>query len=189
MQQSKACYNCKQVKAFIEFHKKASSKDGLNASCKPCRAIRAKAYRASHPDQSKKSRTWQLNNYEKHLDAQRRWREENPKYHAKWRDDNKELDLARSRQKRARRVNAQTSFYLESEVLSLYGTSCYLCKLPIDLSAPRQSGKLGWELGLHIDHVVAIINGGADSIENVRPSHGKCNLSKNAQSLEAYLKR
>jgi 5-methylcytosine-specific restriction endonuclease McrA len=31
---------------------------------------------------------------------------------------------------------------------------------------------------LHIDHVIPISKGGTDTLDNVRPSHAKCNLSK-----------
>jgi 5-methylcytosine-specific restriction endonuclease McrA len=31
---------------------------------------------------------------------------------------------------------------------------------------------------LHIDHVYPLSKGGLDTLENVRPSHGKCNIVK-----------
>lgn len=54
-----------------------------------------------------------------------------------------------------------------------------------NLEAPRWTKHRGWELGLHIEHVVDIALGGADTLENVRPAHGICNIKKTAnQKLE-----
>jgi 5-methylcytosine-specific restriction endonuclease McrA len=71
------------------------------------------------------------------------------------------------------------SYYSANTVLAKYGTTCHLCNKEIDITAPRKSGTPGWENGLHIDHVVPLSKGGQDTLKNVRPSHGWCNLSKN----------
>jgi len=65
-----------------------------------------------------------------------------------------------------------------AEVLDKYGSICYLCAELIDLEAPRSPAQPGWERGLQIDHVIPISKGGHDTIDNLRPTHGKCNLSK-----------
>lgn len=70
--------------------------------------------------------------------------------------------------------------YNDQDVLDLYGTDCHICGEPINLNAPRGCGPEGWELGLHIDHLIPLANGGDDTIENVRPSHGLCNVKKGA---------
>ena len=77
-----------------------------------------------------------------------------------------------------RRNNTEPGNYSDADVLSIYGLDCHICKTPIDLNAPRQVGQNGWEKGLHIDHVYPLSKGGLDTIENVRPSHGKCNIIK-----------
>ena len=63
-------------------------------------------------------------------------------------------------------------------VLSVYGSTCYLCAEEIDLLAPRQVGKLGWEMSFHPDHVVPLSKGGADVLDNMRPTHAICNQRK-----------
>jgi len=63
-------------------------------------------------------------------------------------------------------------------IVALYGTLCHLCKKEIDLKAPRRKPALGWANGLQIDHVVPIAKGGHDTIDNLRPSHAKCNETK-----------
>jgi len=52
---------------------------------------------------------------------------------------------------------------------------------PIDLNAPRRVGIEGWELGLHLDHVIPLSKGGYDTIDNIRPTHGICNIRKGAR--------
>lgn len=80
--------------------------------------------------------------------------------------------------RRFRRNKSKPGYYSDAEVLERYGTDCHICNEPIDMSAPRQAGKPGWEKGLHIDHVHPLSKGGLDNIENVRPSHAKCNMAK-----------
>jgi 5-methylcytosine-specific restriction endonuclease McrA len=77
-----------------------------------------------------------------------------------------------------RRNNTEPGNYSDADVLSTYGLECHICQTPIDLNASRQVGKDGWEKGLHIDHVYPLSKGGLDTIENVRPSHGQCNIIK-----------
>lgn len=68
--------------------------------------------------------------------------------------------------------------YTLVDILIAHGTKCYLCNQPIDYAAPRSPGKPGWENGLHIDHVIPLSKGGSDHLENVKPSHGRCNIIK-----------
>ena len=99
-----------------------------------------------------------------------------------WKIDNPERNLHSNRKagraRRARLKNSITIAYTESQVMSTYGTSCNICGLEIDFLAPRQVGKKGWEMGLHIDHLLPIARGGSDTLDNVRPTHGLCNLRK-----------
>jgi hypothetical protein len=77
-----------------------------------------------------------------------------------------------------RRNNTEPGNYSDEDVLSTYGLDCHICKVPVNLSAPRKVGQDGWEHGLHIDHVYPLSKGGLDTLENVRPAHGKCNIVK-----------
>lgn len=87
---------------------------------------------------------------------------------------------ARANRKRAIKFGVATEWYSPMQIVELYGTDCHICNEPIDMNAPRQTGKPGWELGLQIDHVIPLSKGGSDLIENLRPSHGYCNNTKNA---------
>jgi len=85
--------------------------------------------------------------------------------------------------RRALKLNNGHSPYSETEVLAAYGTACHICGVPIDLDASRQCGVDGWENGLHIDHLQPISKGGPDTLKNVRPAHGKCNVKKGNKTL------
>lgn len=79
---------------------------------------------------------------------------------------------------RKRGFDPEKDFYSANTVLATYGTDCHLCGGAINLDAPRTPGEKGWEKSLHIDHVIPLSKGGDDTLENVRPSHGKCNIRK-----------
>jgi 5-methylcytosine-specific restriction endonuclease McrA len=68
--------------------------------------------------------------------------------------------------------------------LNKWGSDCHLCKKPIDLQAPRATFQQGWESGLQLDHVIPISSGGPDTLENVKPSHGKCNIAKGYRRIK-----
>ena len=99
---------------------------------------------------------------------------------AKYRSLNLDKVRARERSKNRSRRAKITMPYNELQVIAIYGGDCYLCGLGIDFTAPRKTGIEGWENGLHIDHLVPLAKGGVDTLENVRPTHGLCNLRKYA---------
>lgn len=86
----------------------------------------------------------------------------------------------RERQKNRRRRAKFSIPYNELQVVATYGPNCNICGLSIDFMAPRKTGMPGWESGLHIDHLIPVSKGGLDTLENVRPTHGVCNLNKYA---------
>jgi 5-methylcytosine-specific restriction endonuclease McrA len=98
-------------------------------------------------------------------DLRKSWRERTP-------------NARRDRMHRANAAGGELGYYSDQDVLNLYGTDCHICNEPIDLNAQRQCGKEGWERALHIDHVIPLSKGGADTLENVKPSHGYCNIVK-----------
>ena len=109
--------------------------------------------------------------YEKHkeiiLAKQKLYRLEHP-----------EISRRSARKRRARLNNVVRVEYIDEQVLEMYGTNCHLCSEPIDLSAPRSTSHYRWKKSLHIDHIIPISKGGSDTLENVRPAHGFCNVSK-----------
>ena len=82
------------------------------------------------------------------------------------------------RRARALRAGARSEPYTVHQVIQNFGKKCHLCGEDVDLFAPRKVGADGWERGLHLDHVVPLSYGGSDTIDNIRPAHGMCNLQK-----------
>ena len=78
----------------------------------------------------------------------------------------------------AKRPNVYSRIWTEEEILEEHGAICHICGLDIDLKAPRKIGEQGWELSIHYDHVVPVVEGGPNTAENVRPAHALCNLKK-----------
>jgi hypothetical protein len=147
------------------FHRK---KETLSSRCRECESSRKREYRASNLElvrEQERTRYSRVPNKD---------RERNRDYNRK----NPEVSAARRRVRRARVNKNSVEPYTIEQVLEKYGSSCTLCGGEIDLLAPRRPGLERWEWGLHIDHFLPIFAGGADSLENVRPTHGRCNLVK-----------
>ncbi|GLE58616.1 hypothetical protein NJBCHELONAE_39260 [Mycobacteroides chelonae] len=59
---------------------------------------------------------------------------------------------------------------------------CYHCGEPIDYDADHED-----PLSFEIDHLVALANHGPDTIDNIVPSHRKCNRDKSDKHLDELL--
>ena len=159
--------------------------------CQPCKeahSIYIKKYYTQNAEKLKSNRREKYSiDPEKEIRNTRQWRIDNPRYsityQKKYRQLNPESKRSSERRRRAKRFENGFEIYKESAVLEIYGSNCHICLSPIDLLAPRQPGLNGWEMGLHIDHVVPLSKGGPDTIENVRPAHGACNVKKHAKTL------
>ena len=151
------------------------SESNSGTYCKPCRSIYNSAYHKANPDKSRQT----TKKYDKENRDKRRLHEE--KYKKSNPDKVMEWGRRKNRKREALKRNNGHEPYSEKEVLDKYGKMCHICQTLIDLSAPRQVGKAGWQKGLHIDHLHPLSKGGPDTLDNVRPSHGKCNIDKRAK--------
>jgi hypothetical protein len=174
---SKAYYslNSEKIKIIAKSYQKDNS-DKIKKASKIYRdsnkdklKAKAKIYNAANSEKQKaKSKAWHLANLEKAKADAKAWNLAHPGYSA-----------AANRKRDALIKNNGHSAYTEQQVLETYGIDCNICNLPIDLNTARQIGKPGWQNGLHIDHLIPISKGGPDTLENVRPTHGLCNITKN----------
>ena len=179
----KTCSGCKISLEISNFGINRSRKDGLQSLCRPCKSIWAANNRKKYPQKySDKRKLQYLKNKEKESEYGYQYRlinkEKINKRMSQYRKENPEIKRKSEHKRRALKLNNGYEPYTEAQMLKKYGTDCYLCNSPIDMNAPRQVGKSGWENGLHIEHVIAISNGGPDTLANVRPAHGLCNLNK-----------
>jgi hypothetical protein len=149
--------------------------------------ILSEDFRKNNPEKHQQfSRNWGIKNPEKKKEIHDQWYKKNSQQHIKnvtnWQNNNpgKKKSYAIKTQNKRRAVKKMSSHvpYTVEEVLLKYSTCCHVCKKEIDFNLPRSVGKLGWENSFHIDHLIPISKGGNDTIENVRPSHGLCNLRK-----------
>ena len=183
------------MKGYRQHQKPYAAGEEICQPCKDARAEHMRNYRKNNPEimketykrrwaradkelLNKKNKEWRHKNREHANAYQRNLRKNNPRF--------LELHNATSRRRRARIRNQGFEFYTDTDVINKYGTKCHLCSQEIDLNAPRQAKKKGplsegWEKALHIDHVIPIARGGSDTLDNVRPAHAFCNLSKGAK--------
>ena len=161
------------------------------AKCQPCKDAH-KQYLDVYYDKNKenlliKRRLLYVRNAQENRDKRKKYyqlnSEKEKSYQRQHKKENPHLKRESERRRRANRFNNGFEYYKESEVLEIYGTICHICNIDIDLSAPRLAGESGWEVGLHIDHVVPLSKGGSDTLDNVRPAHGSCNVKKHANPL------
>lgn len=113
----------------------------------------------------------------------RNHKKEKHEYITNYRKNNPEWSRKIDRRRRARHAQVESEIYSTNQILELWGTACYLCGEEIDLEANRGIGQLGWQRGLHLDHVIPIMEGGSDTVDNVRPTHALCNLRKSSTVL------
>lgn len=154
--------------------------DGMKATRKKWKAANQERVKAS-------AKAYRLANSESVKEYAKRWNEKHPEFMLQYarlhRAANREMYRVYYHERRARERNAPSEPYTTQQILEVHGTDCHICKEPIDLEAARLSGAPGWERGLHLDHVVALVRGGTDLISNVKPSHGLCNLQKHDLDL------
>lgn len=170
----KKCSKCFLEKNYSEFNKDKNKSDGFGYRCKDCNKEVSKLWYAVNKEkQNIYMREW----YQKNIDSQ--------KNSAKlWRLENKDSKRESNRKRKVLLKGNNHSPYTDKQVIEIYGSVCHLCNIEIDMQASRQSGKPGWQMGLQIDHVIPLSKGGDDSIDNVKPSHGICNLVKNNHVIE-----
>lgn len=185
----KRCPGCDQEKpAAIGFFSMSNfTRDGLQSHCKVCRAAAYQEWMKRNPGVlAEKSRTWRANNrqkaseiakrlYQKHKEKKseyaKRYRAEN---HLKTKERNQRYareNKGRMIEKQRRRVErernaegAHTKRDIERQYQSQRGR-CYYCEC--DLGN-----------GYHTDHIIPLVRGGSDSMENIVLACAPCNQSK-----------
>jgi 5-methylcytosine-specific restriction endonuclease McrA len=162
------------------------------------------AYACAHPEIRKKSeRNYRKNHRAKLLEQCREYYRNNlnremERSRVKGRkaySENKEKILARNRAwaaknrdfkrlasskkralKRAATVNLKAISDWTKSVLSKRSVICYYCQKPTSTK------------NIHFDHIIALINGGAHSVENLCVACAHCNLSKGRKPVRVWTK-
>ena len=186
--QTKPCSKCKEIKPLTSFHVKKTAKTGRSSQCVDCIKLHVRAKYWKDPEHHRAiARKSAQKNVEKVKARQKEYWAARPGENylrvKEWRKTNQPARNREASRRRALIRNNGVLYYTEAQVIETYGTCCHLCKMEIDFSAPRSCGKDGWEMAFHVDHVIPIAQGGPDTLENVRPSHARCNLDKGAKTI------
>lgn len=138
-------------------------------------------YRRRHYEEHKeeyleKSARWKAENPEKVQQSQQAWKERNSEKvtesRARYNRDNPETVIAWSQRRRAKQAQAAVGDVDFKRIWKRDRGVCYLCGRSVD------------KKDVHYDHVIPLSRGGAHSEENLRVTHGRCNLIKGAKLVE-----
>lgn len=146
---TKTCSKCQTVKPLDEYYRHRLNRDGLEGTCKACKA----AYHVANRERNN-SRTaaWYAANSERKLARMDAYRAENP--HITWE--------ARYRSRaRALGFDPVVRSFTREDMLTYWnnGPFCIYCDA-------------AWS---EIEHVIPVGLGGIHAVENVAPSCGPCN--------------
>lgn len=113
---------------------------------------------------------------ERRISQHAEWLRDNPNWRREWRAANREKDREYVKRRRARKLGSGGSHtHEEFEALcSANGWRCWYCGVRAPLTE---------------DHIVSLVCGGRDDIENVLPSCRQCNGSKGKSSADDFLIR
>lgn len=131
-------------------------------------AQKAAYYRARHPDKARASKRKSGRAY------YHRHKEKAKTYGRLYRQQNKDKVNARTHRRRARKQgNGGTFTAMQWRVLcQKYNYRCLCC------------GKHEPDIKLTIDHVIPIVRGGINTIDNIQPLCGECNSSKGDKLID-----
>ena len=199
---TKTCGKCLEIKTLGSFHKFSNSKDGHSSQCKSCASAYSKRYREVRAEKLRQYRVdnkpridaankaYSIANRERLTEYRKRrytdnqeaiitYRKTNVAKHAAankiWNDNNVEHKRMLTRNRRALK-RGLTEHFTEIEwqqLLDQYGARCMN---PLCLTLEN----------LTRDHIVALINGGTDTIDNIQILCGRCNSSKGAHHSIDY---
>jgi 5-methylcytosine-specific restriction endonuclease McrA len=175
----KKCSKCGEVKSLSEFPKYKKSKDGLLARCRLCENKRAREYWNAHPEKEKeRSNRWIFANLDKVRAKGRRWyaahAEEENRKSREYIAAHPEKNIQYLSSRRARLLgNGGTITAQEwGGLKKKYNYTCLCCK--------RREP----EIKLTLDHVLPLILGGENVIENAQPLCKSCNSRKHAKHID-----
>ena len=159
----KACYKCRETKAYADFHKAAKTKDGYQDRCKVCdKEHNARYYQDNKENRKKKMAKYYAANKDKIKEKQARWRQANKertqeyyeanidyikKYKAKWRQDNKGVVNAHNAKRKAIKLKATPAWADRDNILNMYNRAS---------RANKFCEKYSLKVRFHVDHIIPL---------------------------------
>jgi 5-methylcytosine-specific restriction endonuclease McrA len=187
----KRCTKCGETKPLSQFGKQPHRKDGHHSWCGKCLSRASSKWNKDNPEKCRVNQFRSLNKItstnprrklgvtlEHVLEKARNWNKNHPErrreHRVKWQSANREKTQEYSRNQRARKkgnggvITVQEWQDLKRE----YDYTCLCCK--------RREP----EVKLELDHVLPLVLGGRNSIDNAQPLCKSCNSSKNAKHID-----
>jgi hypothetical protein len=150
------CKKCLEHKTQREFTKDKSRKSGYHPYCRICQNKTKNNSKALE-----RATTWNRNNPEKRSKINKKWHDKNPDKNRIYKSERR----SRSKKLSDGTITARNLRLLPKEI-------CGICNKPLDWSDKSK---------IHLDHIIPLIKGGLNSINNVQWAHAKCNLSKGSK--------
>lgn len=162
----KECTRCGNYVPKVEFYQHPGNKDRRHSWCIACFTAHCRANYDPQKEAVKSAEYWSRpDSLEKaKASARRRYLMDPERVRRQWSE--------KSGRRRARILETTREPVDYSAILAEYGMVCHICAVEI----PGVQD-------LHFDHVIPLSKGGAHAMDNIRPSHARCNLSKGAKLL------
>lgn len=175
--QAKTCTKCGETKALSEYGPDRRCRDGCQARCRVCcRAYPKQRYASDQEYRDRvraRTREWYAANRDdaiaygrNYADANRQQTRENAR---RWAADNRDRRREIEGRRHAKKFGVATERVYRSVVFDRDSGICHICGESVDPQC--------W----HLDHIVALVNGGEHTYANVAVSHPLCNLKKGAK--------
>jgi len=156
---SKRCALCGEIKSLDDFGRWKSQPGGIAWACKPCYRIYRKGWADANRE---RKRELERRGYAAHLEERRA---KNRLYSLTHRG----VRNATQAKRRARQLGAVHEPYDRDRIYERDEGRCHICGGPVPQDA------------FHIDHIVPLSRGGADTPTNVAVAHSTCNHRKAAR--------
>lgn len=174
------CKVCAEPKGLAEFHKDKNATGGYRAQCKPCR----NAYMSTYYDANREARSAyeqdRRTNQADHMRALDMARYE--------RNKDKRIALACDgvRTRRARLLETEVDPKVTARALrSIHGDSCCYCGIDMDFNRGTRGAGIARNRAT-LEHILPLSRGGTHTFSNTSLACHRCNVSKNAKTLDEW---
>jgi hypothetical protein len=164
----KSCSCCKLTKTLDLFSPDTRTKSGKASRCKECQASLKKQKYAENPQKYRKAASdFVKKNYLSKLEANNRYRKENPEKVKQWKAKDRAEHKNRINADNAKR-RAQLKTELTPEIIQMYALRDFYIAMSLGES-------------FHVDHITPLAKGGIHSADNLQVIPAIDNLRKGSK--------